>query len=338
MKIAIQNSNQPYTKHWIAYCESKGIDYKMVNCYHTDIVSELSDCNGLMWHVNHKSPKDSKFAKQLLFALQATGKAVFPDFNTFWHFDDKLGQKYLFESIGAPLAPSYSFFSKEEALLWARNADFPKVFKLRNGASGANVKMVATQKAAVRLIRKAFGRGFKQHNAIEGLKDSYRLFKLGDSNLWAVLKAFIRIFYSTDYARMTGREKGYILFQDFVAGNDHDIRLVVIGNRAFGAKRMVRPGDFRASGSHVAVFGKEHISDSEVEIAFELARKLQTQIAVFDFVKQGDQFIVLEVSFGTSIDYYFEIPGYWDEKLNWIEEKIDPGGWMVEELIKNIPA
>jgi len=171
-----------------------------------------------------------------------------------------------------------------------------------------------------------------------GMMDSYRLYKLGDSDLMSVLKAFIRIFYSTDYARMTGREKGYVLFQDFIPDNDHDIRLVVIGSRAFGAKRMVRPGDFRASGSHVVVFGREHISDAAVALAFKLSNQLQTQIAVFDFVTRGDEVVVLEVSFGTSIDYYFEIPGYWDEKLNWIEEKIDPGGWMVEELIKNIPA
>ena len=52
-----------------------------------------------MWHFNHKSPKASKFARQLLFSVQASGKNVFPDYNTVWHFDDKVGQKYLLEGI-----------------------------------------------------------------------------------------------------------------------------------------------------------------------------------------------------------------------------------------------
>ena len=58
----------------------------------------------------------------------------FPNFKTVWHFDDKLGQKYLFESIKAPLVTSYAFLYKAGALLWANKASFPKVFKLRGGA------------------------------------------------------------------------------------------------------------------------------------------------------------------------------------------------------------
>lgn len=336
MKIAIHPSDQPFTKYWIEYCEKKGIEYKLVDCHQNDIITQLSDCDGLMWHYNHKSPKDSKYAKQLLFALEGTGKCVFPNFNTAWHFDDKLAQKYLFESIGAPLAPSYVFYSKKEALKWAKEADFPKVFKLRNGASGANVKLAKTKNDAIRLIRKAFGRGFNQHDALGGLRDSYRLYKLGDLKFSAVISAFVRIFYSTEYARTTGRERGYVLFQDFIPGNDSDIRIVVIGNKAFGAKRMVRPNDFRASGSHLGFFKKELIPEDTVKLAFQLTKQLKSQIAIYDFVYDEDKTYVLEVSFGTSIIHYFECEGYWDDTMKWHGEVIDPGGWMVEELIKCI--
>ena len=111
--------------------------------------SQLSDCDALMWHFNHKSPKASKFAKQLLFSVQASGKKVFPDFNTVWHFDDKVGQKYLLEAIGAPLAPAYVFYSKKEALEWAGKTSYPKVFKLRNGAGSDNVRLLNLKKKQV---------------------------------------------------------------------------------------------------------------------------------------------------------------------------------------------
>jgi glutathione synthase/RimK-type ligase-like ATP-grasp enzyme len=85
---------------------------------------------------------------------------VFPDFRTAWHFDDKVAQKYLFEAIGAPLVPSYVFFDKQEALRWAELTTFPKVFKLRGGAGSQNVSLVKTKQECIKLIHKAFGKGF----------------------------------------------------------------------------------------------------------------------------------------------------------------------------------
>ena len=117
-----------------------------------------------MWPHDHGNYNDALFAKQLLYALQMAGKRVFPDFNTTWHFDDKVGQKYLLEAIGAPLVPSYVFYSKREALEWAKQTSFPKVFKLRGGAGSANVRLVRTRSEAYRLISKAFTSGFSQFN------------------------------------------------------------------------------------------------------------------------------------------------------------------------------
>lgn len=146
MKIGIHETKGFFSERWIAYCEANNIIYKLVDCYSTDIIQQLSDCDSLMWHFNHKSPKASKFAKELLFSIQASGKKVFPDFNTVWHFDDKVGQKYLLESIAAPLAPAFVFYTKKEALQWAGQTIYPKVFKLRNGAGSDNVKMVKSKK------------------------------------------------------------------------------------------------------------------------------------------------------------------------------------------------
>ena len=171
MKIGIHETKGFFSDRWIAYCEANGISYKLVDCYASDIIQQLSDCDALMWHFNHKSPKASKFAKQLLFSVQASGKKVFPDYNTAWHFDDKVGQKYLLEAIGAPLAPAYVFYSKKEALEWAGKTSYPKVFKLRNGAGSDNVRLVKSEKEASRLINRAFGRGFKQYEAWSNLKE-----------------------------------------------------------------------------------------------------------------------------------------------------------------------
>ena len=112
--LAIHHSKDSFSERWIPYCDEKGIAYKLVNCYANDIVQQLKDCDALLWHHHQGNPRDIIFAKPLLFSLEQSGMKVFPDFNTNWHFDDKLGQKYLFESVNAPLIKSYVFYSKEE--------------------------------------------------------------------------------------------------------------------------------------------------------------------------------------------------------------------------------
>lgn len=257
MKIGIHEAKGSFSDRWILYCKAKGIDFKLVDCYKSDIINQLSDCDALMWHYNHTGPKESKFAKQLLFSLQAAGRIVFPDFNTSWHFDDKVGQKYLLEAIDAPLAPSFVFYDRQEAKTWAAQTSYPIVFKLRTGAGSDNVRLVKSQRDAVRLINKAFGKGFKQYASWNNLKERFRKYKIGKSTLWNVIKGVIRLAYTTEYSRVTGREKGYIYFQKFIPGNEFDIRIIVVGDKAFAIKRMVRKNDFRASGSGFIFYEKK---------------------------------------------------------------------------------
>jgi glutathione synthase/RimK-type ligase-like ATP-grasp enzyme len=336
MKIGIHETKGSFSERWITYCKDNGISYKLVDCYRTDIMKQLSDCDILMWHFNHKSAKDSKFAKQLLYSVQAAGKKVFPDYNTVWHFDDKVGQKYLFEAIGAPLAPAYVFYSKKEALEWAKQTSYPKVFKLRTGAGSDNVLLVKSKTKAIRLMKKAFGRGFKQYEGWGNLKERYRKYRLGMTTFWNVFKGIIRLVYTTEYAKVAGREKGYIYFQDFVPDNEYDIRIIVIGNKAFAIKRIVRKNDFRASGSGAILYEKEHFDDETVRLSFKMAKQLKSQCAAFDFVYSENNIYVVEISYGFVKEVYDTCTGYWDTNLKWHEGKFNPYGWIVEDLIKSV--
>lgn len=335
MKIGIHHAKGTFSERWISYCENNGIDYKIVNCYDSDIINQLSDCDALMWHIIHKDSRDSLFAKQLINAVQLLGKKVFPDYWTSWHFDDKLAQKYLFEAINAPLAPMYVFYDKRSAKEWIKNTNFPKVFKTRNGSGSENVQLVKSKKKANLIVRKAFGRGFKHYEGWNNLNERIRKYRIGKVSLWEVTKGIIRLFYPTKYARITGREKGYVIFQDFIPDNDHDIRIIVVGDKAFGIKRMIRKNDFRASGSGFVLYEKENFKDDTVRLSFEMAKKINSQCAAFDFVYDGDKVYVLEVSFGFVKEVYDPCTGYWDKDMNWHEGKFDPYGWMVEDVLKS---
>jgi glutathione synthase/RimK-type ligase-like ATP-grasp enzyme len=334
MKIAIHHRNGSFSDRWIEYCRENNIEYKIVNCYDSGIVEQLEDCDGLMWHHHHGKYQDVLFAKQLLYSLEISGKKVFPDFNTCWHFDDKVGQKCLFESIGAPFVSTHVFYTRQEALDWIQETSFPKVFKLRGGAGSSNVKLARTRRKAKKLTRKAFGRGFPQLDRVGYFKEKFREYRMGKDKL-GLLKGIYRLLLGARFARMHGREKGYVYFQDFIPDNQFDIRVVVVGNRAFGLKRMVRKNDFRASGSGSIIYNKEEIDERCVKIAFDVNEKLKTQSIAYDFVfDKNNEPLIVEISYGYTAPAYDKCEGYWDRDMNWhAGTNFDFCGWMVENLI-----
>ena len=330
--IAIHHSKGSFSDRWITYCKANEIAYKIVDCYQSDIMHQLDDCDALMWHINHQNSKDVLFAKQLLYSVQAAGKRVFPDYNTAWHFDDKVGQKYLLEAIGAPLVPTWIMYNKKDALVWAEKNSFPKVFKLRGGAGSANVRLAKTKSEAVQLIEKAFGRGFSQYDSLGNLKERIRKYQLGKTDIFDVIKGFVRIIYPTKYTMVAGRERGYVYFQEFIPENNYDIRVIVIGDKAFAIKRMVRDDDFRASGSGNIRYEKENFEDTTIKLSFILSLNLKSQCVAFDYVYQDKQPYLVEISFGFVKEVYDSCVGYWDKDMTWYPGAFNPYGWMVEQI------
>lgn len=336
MKVGVHYTNASFSDRWIEYMKANGIAYKLVDAYQNNIIDELADCDFFMWHIHQGNYKDKLFAKQLLFSLQASGKKVFPDVNTVWHFDDKVGQKYLLESINVSFVPTYVFYTRQEANVWAKTASFPKVFKLRGGAGASNVKLVKTKRKAISLINKAFGRGFPLYDKLGSLKERLRKYKGGKTDIFDVLRGIARLVLTTPLAHMLGKDKGYVYFQDFLENNAFDIRIIVIGYKAFAIKRMNRENDFRASGSGSIIYEKSQIDERCVKIAFDVNKRLQNQSIAFDFVFDStNKPLIIEISYGFVTEVYDKCQGYWDTDMQWYEGAFNPQGWMVENLIKS---
>lgn len=332
MKIAIVERQGTFSDGWIKYCQENEIAYKIVDPYRSDIIQQVEGCDAFMWHHHHADYKDVLFAKQLLYSLQQKGLRVYPDFNSVWHFDDKVGQKYLLESIGAPLVPSFVFYRKSDALAWIEQTSFPKVFKLRGGASGSNVKLATTARKAKALVNRAFGKGFPQFNRIGNFKEHARNVREGREPFTGLLRGLARMVVIPEYARMHPREKGYAYFQEFIPGNQYDTRVVVIGGeRALGERRYCRPGDFRASGS--GRFEYVQIDKCFLKIAFEIARKLKLQTVAFDFIYDRGTPLVIEMSYGFGTHGISHCGGYYTTDFVWHEDKnLNFYGWMIEMM------
>src|SRR5690606_2383167 len=112
------------------------------------------------------------------------------------------------------------------------------------------------------------------------------------------------------FSRMQSKEKGYVYFQEFIPNNDSDVRLIVIGDKAYGMRRLVRKGDFRASGSNEFVY--KEIDKATLKTAFSVSKLLKLQCVAFDFVYLNGRPLIVEMSFGFGTKGSDKCPGFWN--------------------------
>lgn len=331
MKIGIHDRQGSYSDRWIQYCIDHGIEYKIVNAYDPDIIGRLKDCDAFMWHHHHYSYKDKCFAKQLLFSLEQSGKIVFPDFNTGWHFDDKLGQKYLFEATQINAAKAWAFYDRKSALEWIRDkASFPLVYKLRSGASASNVFLVKNARQARRLINYAFGRFTYLNNPDFCLRN-------GRERLVNLLEDIgRRIAPWKSGRRFLPEQKGYVYFQEFIPNNGFDYRLEIVGDKCIALRRYNRKGDFRASGGHDNHYDPELFPRKLFAFGFRVHKQLGLQSSSLDIVQHTDtgEFFLIENSYCYGVDPDEYDHGYWTEDGVHHDVPFNGMDLMIEEVIR----
>lgn len=338
MRLAIHNQTGCFSDRWIKYCSEYKIDYQVVNCYDSNILSQLTKVDGLLWHWVHDEPSAQLVAKQIIRSVEQMGIQVFPDSNTCWHYDDKVAQKYLLESIEAPLIPSYVFFNKKESIKWIEQTSFPKVFKLRCGAGSANVRLVKNQREAKKLCNKAFKNGF---TASPGYFKDYKT-KIGKiKNKEILINKLLNLPKSIrtiiNQKRFLKREKGYLYFQDFLPNNIYDTRITIIGSRAFSFKRKTRPNDFRVSGSGIIEYDNNKIDKRCIQIAFDVTKKLKAQSLAFDFIYDSNKHpLIGEISYTYTSESIFNCPGYWDTELTWHNGQFWPQDLILSDMLDKI--
>jgi glutathione synthase/RimK-type ligase-like ATP-grasp enzyme len=278
-------------------------------------------------------------ARQVIMAAEAMGLATFPNSATCWHFDDKVGQKYLLEAIGAPVPETWVFYDLKTALEWVNTAEFPKVFKLRGGAGSSNVRLVKNRAAARALCRTAFGPGFP---AVQGYfhdaRTKMRKTESVEHLLAKLRRAPSAILQAGRSSRFLPRSRGHVLFQEFVPGNAFDTRVTVIGDRAFGFTRRNRPGDFRASGSGDLDHDPNRVDNECVRTAFAVSERIGSQSLAFDFLRGAEsKTVIVEISYCYNPDAVHKCLGYWDPAMNWHEGHVWPEYAILEDLLRSLP-
>lgn len=310
------------------------ISFDFLDPTDTDFIRRVRAYDAFIWHFSHSEATDYLIAKPIISALEASGMVVFPPTSDTWHFDDKLAQKYLFDALDfeAPATEVYTEMNSALAALASING--PVVMKLRSGASSANVRLIVNNATGRRLVRKAFRRGFRQFDRVTMARDAWKAFSVSKlSSLVNALKETAKIFVKSRYEKVRGLEKNYVLFQEFLPANPFDVRLVVINQKIFGMRRFNRPNDFRASGSGFFDYSPEHISVSCVQLAIESATRLRSRAVAFDFIFDGANPKIVEISYGINVQGYRDCEGFWDFDGAWHQSPWPQGDFQFENFI-----
>lgn len=273
------------TGWWRRYAEfatHARIDFEVFEMEQSNWAAEVRGYQLLLWRANLDPPFREEAAEKVYFIERCLGRRIVPNWNTFWHYDNKRAQAYLFALQGIPSPWTFVCFSRVEAEAQIPALQFPVVSKRSGGAGSENVRLLATPAAARQEVRRAF-------------RDP----------LWS--KALRRFGVQL---RLTPRSQtGYVLWQQFISSNSRDLRITVIGDRIFAFWRNNRPNDFRASGSGLIDYTVHNVEE-ECLFCFDICRRNNFDTMAFDLVYHAGHFLILEMSCAFNDEAIYKAPGH----------------------------
>lgn len=324
-----------WDNEWIRYCKESSLDFEVVNCFENNILEKLQKFDILLWHFSNYSLQEMLYARTILNSATNLGLKVFPDFETAWHFDDKVAETYLLKTINAPMPDSYIFYTYESSIGFLESETiYPIIAKLRSGSGSNNVTKLNNSSEGKKYAKKMFAKGIKASPSIMFKAKS----NLKSSKDWNAIKNRMKripdFIENVKKSRMFPREQGYVYLQNYIPNNGFDLKVVVVGDKLSFLSRKIRKDDFRASGGGFIEYDKELITQEVRRIAFEISNRLNFQCMGYDFVIDKNTMApkIIEISYGFSHKAQMDLGGYWDKDDNWHNEPLN----APVEIIKNL--
>ncbi len=301
------------------------------------LLDDMKQCSHLMFQ--HTQGDTDMLIYDALFNIAHNVFQIkcFPDFQTYWPYENKIKEYYLLKSHNLPVNDSKIFWNYENAYAHLKEAKLPVIVKLPKGAGSSNVIMINTLKDGKRIIGQVFNKGVKVHS----LKNSSNLASVSKLGTYKFMKKWLKsqlmetglMEDKSDYPEWQ-IQKDAIIFQRFLPCNTFDTRVTVIGNRALAFRRFVRKNDFRASGSNILDFDHNKIDRRCVEISFEVSERLNFSTMAYDFIfDEKHNPLINEISYSFDDSILTKCPGYWDNELIWHSEQNWPQYYQLSDFL-----
>lgn len=340
LKIAIQpdemihpnGERQSFSDRWMELARAQDIESVPVDVFSQNVIDRISACDAFMWRYP-SSAQVRSYGKRLTYAVEAgLGIPVFPSMKSSWYYEDKPGQRYFFKAAGISSANTTIFWTQEQAERFCDGAAYPFVLKLAGGHQSLNVRLVRNRNEASFYIDELFNHGVVSL----GYRPASR-----PRLLLRRLRAAAETLKGHDPQGPTMEadlQYGYFYAQEFLPDNEFEVSAIIIGNRAFAARRFNRPGDFRTGGSTGRMdWDPEAIHEDDIRLAHQVARKLQAQTVAVDILHRGAKPVVIELTVNYASWVVRNCPGHWllegepqSGRLTWVA-----GSMRAEDAIFN---
>jgi glutathione synthase/RimK-type ligase-like ATP-grasp enzyme len=294
--IAIGKDNESWYKRFedalsrVASDENK-IEFDVLDLDRHDWIEKIHPYDVILWKPSYMGPRSSaQFQAKVYFMERYCKKLVVPNYDTIWHFENKIAQHYLFEKFKIPTPETTVTFNYQDAIAKLAGETWPLVFKEPYGAGSVNVKMVDDFKTAKNVMTETFSHQLWMQ-AKPGFS-SMLMFALSNVTKPWFRKKIKKKIFDIEYF-----EAAY--WQKYIPGNDSDLRITVIGNKyAFGFWRKNRKNDFRASGSGMLDYEKA-VPEEAVKMCLRISRELNFDSMAYDILIDGSSnFLISEMSYG----------------------------------------
>jgi hypothetical protein len=207
------NNYLPY----ISACKDLGVHYKTLDISGPDWIQVIQNCGCdafLVWPSFKVSVQKRMFDERLKIMVDEMQKTIFPTYDEIWLNESKLRMSYWLESHNIPHTKTWTFYSHEQAIEFAKDADLPIVVKHDMGSRSAGVEILHNRTELLQYVNNRFGKGLVCKGADS--RDS---------------------------------EWGYIVFQEFLP-EVAEWRMIRIGESYFGHQKLT-DGTFHSGSGKV---------------------------------------------------------------------------------------
>jgi glutathione synthase/RimK-type ligase-like ATP-grasp enzyme len=304
------------------------LEYAIVDLGAYDWIERVAPYDAILWNPQYMGPFGaSQFKEKVYFLEQFLGKRVCPNYRSVWHYESKFAQSYVFETEGVPTPATFVSFDHEEAWRIAQHETYPVVAKKSFGAASQNVRLLRSSSEARRFLDEAF------------FQELWDVAKASRGAAGAALSSVTkRWFWAKVLQRLLGRESvGSAYWQEFVAGNDADLRVTVVGSRAVGFWRKNREGDFRASGSGRIDY-ETPVPTDVVAYLFNLSQRLGFDSMAYDIVFREGGFVVLEMSYDYIDRAVYAAPGCFERDEEGVVTFLEGHVWPEQLWVDRVLA
>ena len=234
---------------WLRYerfCKNNDIPYGFFDITRSNWMSEAKKYDIFICHTESNPAYQEMIESKIYILENLLGKFCFPSYHEVWQYEDKNRANYLYQHYDLPTIPTYVTQNKEEAYKLIDIVGYPFISKTTIGAGSTGVFKIDNRQQAVKRINKIFG--------FYGLKTEYPY----------------------------QRQKDYFYIQKFIYDATFDLRIILVGDMAFGYYRYPNKGDFRASGA--GNYEKKAIPEDALRIAIEVRDKLASSLMGIDLL------------------------------------------------------